>query len=1119
MKWFSRQRPSKRRPVSRLSCARLDDRIVPAGGPRAILELTPDKGSPQSINLDSFTFGFQRPVDFSSPLPSQARFDKLSASSLYVDNSPLLQLALASGMHYDSGQLTQLNEAGKTVAIWFLDTVFLSNMSTTVEEGRPRQNIDFQFLAMTEKTSTTSYSWDQTQSKSIGPAIPAGLTLDPLPTPLNPSITIDFVPLPGSTNALPFSMPVDSYQFVSKHKNGESKSSFGELLITAPFQGHSPRAHRAMLTGSHYETAVLTQRNAAGNPVAAWSLGTVFIESDVIVGGDVMLTSSMSIEFGSMTTATSSLTKSWSVFENNATGPSLPAGLALSPLPTSASFVSLYLPAVSGSPAITIPIDSYRLAFESEVDIGSVGGGAGGGEIDFDTLLVDAPLALNSPQLFANLMADKIYPTASLIHYNSDNKVLAAWQLGLARIDQQIVTGGEEGPKQELSIEYVSITEATDDGSSWDIDGTPTGPSMPTSLKFAPLPSTPGPITLDLLPAVGTNLKAVSIDVDAFTFGFENDFNLAGSGNDPKFKSLKIEFDFANKSPYLLSAMYTGVHFGSGTLTQRDSSGNAIVAWQLDTIYVASDEVVSEGGLPRETISIEFFAMTEATATSQFTWNQTTNTPTGPALPSGLNLSAFPTVPATAISLELVPPPGQSWPQALTLPVSDFEFGFKAESGKGKFDELRITTLFSTNTPRLDRAIFVNSPPYASAILKQRNSTGQVVLAWVMGDVFVTTDSITAGGGVPSSAVTFEFLSVTEATSAYKQSWNQVINDDIGPAWPVGLVLSPLPIPPTETRMTLKLEPSSGPDVLLPINSFSFGIENTATVGSVGGGAGTGKAVFHSLEVDTDLVGELPLLFNKVLSSSTYQKGTLFYYNSSHKAAAGWAFGPMFPELQQVIGSDGLPTHRLSFSYSSLTTGSSTMTYSWNQATNSANGPVLTFPMKAAPLIDPPAKVLTTIVNDGGVQRSKVNQLAVEFSTAVRMPNNPADAFTLTGPNGTIPLSVTLSGESSTTAKIAFNDLSDGRYTLQIDSQWVWDVFYQDLDGDNNGTAGGNYTFNFHRLFGDANGNARVDSDDFSVLRTFFGTSNGIHFDADNDGVVDSDDFNEFRKRFGIVLP
>lgn len=511
--------------------------------------------------------------------------------------------------------------------------------------------------------------------------------------------------------------------------------------------------------------------------------------------------------------------------------------------------------------------------------------------------------------------------------------------------------------------------------------------------------------------------------------------------------------------------------------------------------------------------------MTEATATSQFSWNQANLTATGPALPSGLMLSSIPAAPATAISLELVPPPGQSFPHALSLSVSDYEFGFRTDLTKGKFDELRITTPFTANSPRLDRAIFIDTPHYASAILKQRDSTGQVVLAWVMGDVFVTGDTITGEVGAPTSEMTFEFLSVTEATSAYKQSWHQGINDDVGPAWPAGLVVSPLPSLPSSPRMTLDLKPEFGPNILLPINSFSFELENTSTVGSVSGGAGVGKAIFHTLDVDTALVGELPLLFNKVLSISSYEKGTLIYRNSLNQTAAGWAFGPVIPEIQQVIGADGLPTQRLSFTYGAISTGSSSTTVSWSTATNSSVGPGLIFPMPVAPLIDPPAKVESTIVNDGAIQRSKVNQLAVTFSTLVRMPNNPADAFTLTGPNGAIPFTVTLSGQSKTTATISFNDLNDGRYRLQIDPQWVWDIFYQDLDGDNNGTAGGIYSFDFHRLFGDADGNARVDSDDFAVLRTFFGTSNGIHFDADNDGTVDSDDFNEFRKRFGIVLP
>ena len=53
--------------------------------------------------------------------------------------------------------------------------------------------------------------------------------------------------------------------------------------------------------------------------------------------------------------------------------------------------------------------------------------------------------------------------------------------------------------------------------------------------------------------------------------------------------------------------------------------------------------------------------------------------------------------------------------------------------------------------------------------------------------------------------------------------------------------------------------------------------------------------------------------------------------------------------------------------------------------------------------------------------------------------------------------------------------------------------------------AGGNYVANFHRLFGDFDGDKDVDDADVAAFRAAFGTSS-LAFDAD----VDAADFGRF---------
>ena len=76
------------------------------------------------------------------------------------------------------------------------------------------------------------------------------------------------------------------------------------------------------------------------------------------------------------------------------------------------------------------------------------------------------------------------------------------------------------------------------------------------------------------------------------------------------------------------------------------------------------------------------------------------------------------------------------------------------------------------------------------------------------------------------------------------------------------------------------------------------------------------------------------------------------------------------------------------------------------------------------------------------------------------------------------------------------------------------------LDGDGNGTAGGDNVSSLHRLYGDTNGDARVDNGDFFLLRQTFGRGPAdplylAYLDVNGDGLVDALDFFQFRSRYG----
>jgi len=137
-----------------------------------------------------------------------------------------------------------------------------------------------------------------------------------------------------------------------------------------------------------------------------------------------------------------------------------------------------------------------------------------------------------------------------------------------------------------------------------------------------------------------------------------------------------------------------------------------------------------------------------------------------------------------------------------------------------------------------------------------------------------------------------------------------------------------------------------------------------------------------------------------------------------------------------------------------------------------------------------PPTVQSIVFGDGKVQRSMVSSITVDFSSIVTIANG---AFTLERRNvsngtwtslATSALTIgvatsTISAGTRTRALLTFSgseilgvSLADGNYRLTVNASLVT-ANGLNLDGDGNGTAGGNFvrgavaTDNFFRLFGD----------------------------------------------------
>jgi hypothetical protein len=183
-----------------------------------------------------------------------------------------------------------------------------------------------------------------------------------------------------------------------------------------------------------------------------------------------------------------------------------------------------------------------------------------------------------------------------------------------------------------------------------------------------------------------------------------------------------------------------------------------------------------------------------------------------------------------------------------------------------------------------------------------------------------------------------------------------------------------------------------------------------------------------------------------------------------------------------------------------------------------------------------PAQVQSVVVNDGSAQRSMIDSVTVTFSTRVDIA---AGAFTLvqayagttTDVSGVVSWTTALTADGRTVATLTFagngiigGSLADGRYTLTINAGLVTDhLLGAPLDGDGDNLVGGDRVDQFFRLFGDVNGDGRVDQSDHKALQAAYRSRQGTadyrwYLDYDGDGFIDSLDHKEFQRRYQTQL-
>jgi hypothetical protein len=152
-----------------------------------------------------------------------------------------------------------------------------------------------------------------------------------------------------------------------------------------------------------------------------------------------------------------------------------------------------------------------------------------------------------------------------------------------------------------------------------------------------------------------------------------------------------------------------------------------------------------------------------------------------------------------------------------------------------------------------------------------------------------------------------------------------------------------------------------------------------------------------------------------------------------------------------------------------------------------------------------------------------VNQVSIAFDRDVTVDQTD---LVVTGTRGTLPTTTFAYNGTTHTATWTFPAaLTADRVTLTLPAATADPT----LDGDGNGTPGGDFVRRFNVLPGDVNGSGTVLADDYSQVKQKFFSSTAspgsgaaaysVFHDVNGSGSILADDFSEVKKRFFDVLP
>ncbi len=565
------------------------------------------------MNLNTFSLGTHSNGTFGTNTYSALNpsFEPLIVSSALTTDTPLLYEALVLSKIYATGALVQRDALGSPIAVWALEKIFVSDATFSgFGDASNEQEITFRFASITEATKNASASWSRLTSSEIGPAIPSGLTLSPIPTKASELSLKLYTSIDGTFPT--FTIPLDDFVFGSNVTAlvGAGATAFDQLVVTSQLQDISPTLFAALLRGRRFGKVTLTKDSASG-PLTIATMGDVYITDDLISGdAETLPIQQFKLLYSQITQSAAGVSTSWDILRRRADGPVPLTGPDLSSLPASTGSIlfELKAKATDQRPSVSINLDSLKYGFDK------IPNGVG-----LDNLTIRTLPGSATPVLFAALARQSRFELGQITQYNASGAIVSQLTIGDVLLLSNRISGLSNGELvDEYGLTYTTFRQQVGTATAvWNfVTGREEfgGPAInAASVASGSLPTGEAPAnSLVLELRDGTN-PAIIIPLNTLDYAYENLFQ-SGLPVGSNFGPLSINFDLTNSAPGLFAALAQGKIFRDASIKKFE--GDRLVAgWLISNALVQSDDTTSVGSQTTKSLTLTYSSLVNIAST------------------------------------------------------------------------------------------------------------------------------------------------------------------------------------------------------------------------------------------------------------------------------------------------------------------------------------------------------------------------------------------------------------------------------------------------------------------------------------------------------------------------